>query len=105
MEAALKEACTVPVEIMERAAEGIELCKEYAKNGSKLALSDAGVGVVFCKAALRGASLNVYINTKAMKDAAYAAQINKKTAELLEKYTKLAEEVYTLVENQLSPSV
>jgi formiminotetrahydrofolate cyclodeaminase len=101
MEAALKEACTVPMEIMECAARGIELCAEFAEKGSRLALSDAGVGAIFCQAALRGAGLNVFINTKAMKDRAYAGKINKAADGLLAKYTDLAGKVYSLVEDQL----
>lgn len=97
MESALKEACSVPLEIMKKCAEAIELHKEYAEKGSALAVSDAGVGVVFCKAALQGASLNVFINTKAMKDKEYADKINFEAKNLLAKYEKIADEVYSEV--------
>ncbi len=59
-----------------------------------MAVSDAGVGVAFCKAALQGASLNVFINTKAMKDKAYADKINREARSLLTKYEKIADEIY-----------
>jgi formiminotetrahydrofolate cyclodeaminase len=101
MEEALKTACSVPVEIMEKCAEAIKLHKEYAEKGSKLAVSDAGVGVVFCKAALQGASLNVYINTKAMTNRAYAEEINQKTNKLLAEYEALADKIFIDVKNQL----
>ena len=94
MEAALKEACSVPMEIMEKCCEAIELIVEFGAKGSKLAISDAGVGAAFCKAALKGASLNVYINTKSMADRAYAEELNKKADAMLEKYTKIADETY-----------
>ena len=68
MEIVLKDACSVPMEIMEKCCEAIEVIVEFAAKGSKLAISDAGVGAAFCKAALKGASLNVYINTKSMAD-------------------------------------
>lgn len=97
MESALKEACSVPLEIMKKCAEAIELHKEYAEKGSTLAVSDAGVGVAFCKAALQGASLNVFINTKAMKDKEYADKINFEAKNLLTKYEKIADEVYSEV--------
>ena len=54
----LKDACAVPMEIMEKCCEAIDVIEEFAAKGSALAISDAGVGVVFCKAALLGASLN-----------------------------------------------
>ena len=59
MEIVLKDACSVPMEIMEKCCEAIDLIEEFAAKGSALAISDAGVGAAFCKAALEGASLNV----------------------------------------------
>jgi len=97
MEAALKDCCSVPIEIMRACAKAIELCDEFAKKGSSLALSDAGVGVVFCKAAMQGASLNVYINTKWMNDKAAAAAFEAESDELLNKYCALADDVYNSV--------
>ena len=64
----LKDACSVPMEIMEKSCEAIDIIAEFAAKGSALAISDAGVGAAFAKAALKGASLNVYINTKSMAD-------------------------------------
>ena len=97
MEIVLKDACSVPMEIMEKCCEAIEVIVEFAAKGSTLAISDAGVGAAFCKAALKGASLNVYINTKSMKDREYAEELNKKADAMLEKYTKIADETFDSV--------
>lgn len=94
MEIVLKDACSVPMEIMERCCEAIDLIEVFAEKGSTLAISDAGVGATFCKAALEGASLNVFINTKSMKNREYADELNKKADEMLSVYTKKAEEIY-----------
>jgi len=104
MEACLREACSVPMEIMVKCCEAIELQKEFAAKGSSLAISDAGVGVAFCKAALQGASLNVFINTKSMTDKAYAAELNKKAFEMLDKYVPMADEIYQSVFDRLKPA-
>ena len=104
MEACLREACSVPMEIMVKCCEAIELQKEFAAKGSSLAISDAGVGVAFCKAALQGASLNVFINTKSMTDKAYAAELNKKCFDMLDKYVPMADEIYTGVFDRLKPA-
>lgn len=101
MEMCLKEACSVPLEIMEKCCDAIELHREFAQKGTAIAISDVGVGVVFCKAALMGASLNVFINTKAMTDRIYADQINEKTNAMLAKYTALADEIYASVQSRL----
>ncbi len=97
----LKDACSVPMEIMEKCCEALDLIVEFAAKGSALAISDAGVGAAFCKAALLGASLNVFINTKSMADKEYAAELNAKADAMLEKYTKIADEVFESVNARL----
>ncbi len=97
LEKALKDACVVPIEIMEKCAESIEIIQEFAENGSRLAVSDAAAGAVFAKAAMQGASLNVYINTKSMQDRECAKELNDKADELLGRYPALADEVYKSV--------
>ena len=101
LEEATRVACTVPIEIMEKCCIAIDMQREFAAKGSRLAVSDAGVGVEFCKAALKGASLNVFINTKAMKDRDYANDINERANEMLAKYTKAADEIFDSVLAQL----
>ena len=101
MEIVLKDACSVPMEIMEKCCQALDLIVEFAAKGSALAISDAGVGAAFCKAALQGASLNVYINTKSMKNREYAEELNQKEHAMLEKYTKIADEVFASVLGRL----
>ena len=101
MEAALKTACGVPLEIMKKCCEAIELIEEFAAKGSRLALSDAGVGAAFCKAALYGASLNVFINTKAMVDRECADKFNKEAEDMMAEYGARAEEVFDKVKGSL----
>ena len=101
MEIVLKDACAVPMEIMEKCCEDIDVIKEFAAKGSALAISDAGVGAAFCKAALQGASLNVYINTKSMANKEYAAELNAKADAMLEKYVPMAEEIFQSVLGRL----
>lgn len=77
MEGCLRDACSVPMDIMRRCCEVIDLIGVFAEKGSVLAVSDAGVAAACCKGALKGASLNVYINTKSMKNREYAEELNK----------------------------
>ena len=60
-----------------------------------MALSDIGVGVLFARSALESSSLNVYINTKCMKDRKLAEEMNQKTDMLIEEARKLEEKIYT----------
>jgi formiminotetrahydrofolate cyclodeaminase len=101
MEAALKDACSVPMDIMRACSKSIDVIAEFAVKGSALAISDAGVGVAFAKAALMGASLNVFINTKSMTDKAYAAKIESEADGLLNKYCELADKIYESVISRL----
>lgn len=94
MEVCLKDACSVPMKIMEKCCEAIELHKEFAEKGTAIAISDVGVGVACCRAALLGASLNVFINTKSMTDKEYATEMNEKAEKMIETYTKMADEIF-----------
>ncbi len=94
MEEALKLACSVPLEIAELSVKAIKLHARLLPIGSRLAVSDVGVGVTLCRSALLGAVLNIYINTKSMADRQYADEINKKAKNLTDEGTKLADEVY-----------
>lgn len=97
MEAALRVACEPPLGIMRAAAKAIDLHARMAQMGSALAISDVGVGVACCKAALQGASLNVFINAASMADRAYADDIEAEADALLETYCARADEVYASV--------
>ena len=103
MERVLKEACSVPMEIMEKCCEAIDLIEVFANKGSVIAISDAGVGAAFLKGALEGASLNVFINTKSMADRGYAQQLNQKANEMLEVFGKKAEQIFLEVKQRLCP--
>jgi len=104
MEDALKLACTVPMDIMRLCARAIELHEEFAKKGSVLALSDAGVGAIFCKAALQGASLNVFINTQSMTDKGYAGSIEAEADAILGKYCIMADDIFNSVTGRIRKS-
>ena len=97
MEEALKLANSVPLKIMEKALEAIDLHEELAAKGTRIAISDVGVGVLFCKSALMGASLNVYINTSLMKDKAFAEDTNKNADRMIAEGSKKADAIYAEV--------
>ena len=97
MEEATIIACSTPMHIMELCCEAIDCIKVFADKGSRLAVSDAGCGAVCCKAALQAASLNVFINTKSLKNRAVAEEMNAKAIGMLDKYCALADEIFESV--------
>ena len=101
-QAALVDACAVPLEIMGACAKVIVLCEFMAHNGSVMALSDAGVAALFAQAALEGASLNIIINAQSLEDEAIAADFMTKQRVLIETYGNKARETYLFVRAQLT---
>lgn len=101
MEEALKTGASVPMDIMRTCGKALDVIKEFADKGSRLAISDAGCAAACCRAAIRAASLNVFINTKSMKDREYAESLNAEADMLLEKYNKLADQIFASVEERL----
>ncbi len=102
LELCLKDAAGVPAEIAELSAQVIDMQAEFAAKGSTLMISDAGVGVIFARAALQGAILNVKVNTRLMKDREYAAKLDARMDELAGTYIPRADEVYDRVLGKLS---
>lgn len=97
METALRMACSVPMNIMRKCGEALDVIAEFAEKGSQVVISDAGCGAIACGSALQAAALNVFINTKSMKDRDYAERLNEEAEALIEKYAKHADEIYKVV--------
>ena len=97
LEEATMVACQVPMKIMELCCESLDAIAVFAEKGSRLAVSDAGCGAVCVKAALQAASLNVFINTKTLKNREAAEEMNKKCLDMLDKYGALADKIFETV--------
>lgn len=101
MEEALNTACSVPVMIMEKSYQMLLLLGEYADKGLKIAISDVAVSSVMLRAAISGASVNVYINTKIMKDRNKAEGLNSHCDDLMQKGMDLADKIFERIEKKL----
>lgn len=101
METALYDASIVPLQIMETVFEAMKCLKILGEKGSRLAVSDVGVGILFAEAALEGASLNVFINTNMMKNNEQAEELNGMADRLISEGRKLKEDVYRNVMGQI----
>ena len=84
LEEATITACAVPMHIMELCCEAIDCVAVFAAKGSRLAVSDAGCA----------ASLNVFINTKTLKNRDVAEDMNRHANVMLNKYGQLADEIF-----------
>ncbi|MDO4923502.1 MAG: cyclodeaminase/cyclohydrolase family protein [Peptococcaceae bacterium] len=93
MEEALLTASLAPLEIMDTALECAHVLEVLVEKGSRLAISDVGVGIYFAQAAIEGASLNVYINTKMMKDRTRADALNDRADAIIREGAALKEKI------------
>lgn len=93
MEEALLTASLAPLEIMDTALECAHVLEVLVEKGCRLAISDVGVGIYFAQAAIEGASLNVYINTKMMKDRTRAEALNDRADAIIREGAALKEKI------------
>ena len=103
MEAALKNAAEAPLCIMKTIVDTMEMIRVLGEKGRRLAVSDAGVAILFAQAALEGASLNIFINTKMMKDQEEAERLNYLADQLIATGKELKETTYDAVLNGIRP--
>ena len=59
-----------------------------------VAFHAAGCGAVIVKSALQAASLNVFINTKSLKNREVAEDMNRQANVMLNKYCSVADEIF-----------
>lgn len=97
----LKAAAEVPLAIMKKCCEALDLITVYADKGSVLAVSDAGCAASLCRAAMESAALNVYINTKSMADRQLAETLNREVCAMLQEYSQKADAIYQSVSGRL----
>ena len=72
IESATKYACLVPHKVMQISYESLDMLGVMIEKGNQNSVTDAGVGVLCVKTAVRGAYFNVLVNAKGLKDKAWA---------------------------------
>ena len=97
LETALLEAALTPLELMEKISGLLPLLEELSQKGSRLAVSDVGVAAALTEASIKGAVMNVYVNTRLMKNREKAEELNYRAQGLLEQVRKGSSLVYEAV--------
>lgn len=101
MEPLLENAALVPLNIMNKVVELIFVLQKLSNQCSNLVISDVGVAIICSKACLESAALNVYINTKFMKNLDRAKKINSEVQALIDKAQPVIEDIDIRVKNFL----
>ena len=77
MDAALRVACYVPTDVLYTCEDVAGLLAPLAEHGLRGAVSDVGVGLELCRAAMRAARMNILINASIMPDEVFAMTLRR----------------------------
>ena len=101
LQAATKYAIEVPLSTMRLSLESFDIIKAMAEIGNPNSVSDAGVGALCARAAVRGAYLNVKINASGFDDKDFIEKTLKEAAEIVKKSAFFEEEILNIVESKM----
>lgn len=87
IQAALRRATEVPLQVAEAALQVLELAGTAARRGNPDMRTDAGVGALLARSAALGALMNAKINLAGLKDRNVAAQMEARIEKLRQKAT------------------
>ena len=94
-------AMMVPLKVMRLACDSIEVMLAMVQTGNPNSVSDAGVGAICARAAVRGAWLNVKINAAGLGDKEKVEEILAEAAGIAAKAELLEEEILEIVDEKL----
>lgn len=99
---ATKFAIEIPFKVMETAFESMETIKAMAEIGNPNSVSDAGVGALCARTAIRGAYLNVKINSASYKDKNFVDEILKKGEDIENQAEIVENEIMKIVNEKIA---
>ena len=91
LEEATKNAIVAPLAMMDACADVIELLDEMLEKCNRMMISDVACGAILAGAAMKAASLNVFVNTRSLQDRLKASEYEMTADRLLEDYLPMSE--------------
>lgn len=101
IQTATRHAAEVPLETVRCSYEVFDLCRAMAQEGNPASVSDAGVGALAARAAVRGAALNVRINAASLADKAVAEALINEATDYEEKAERMEQEILAIVNGKI----
>lgn len=101
MDSATRLAINVPLEVMRASAACMPLLEEMARSGNPASASDAGVGALAARAAVRGAGMNVRINLVDMEDSQFKTDCLSEADRIESEAERAEEQILSLVRQNL----
>ncbi len=98
IEAATKYACLVPFKVMQTSNTSLEMLGAMIEKGNQNSVTDAGVGVLCVKTAVRGAYFNVLVNAKGLNDKVWADKMIADAKTLLAQHQQKVDALLAKVE-------
>ncbi|HHL52649.1 MAG TPA: glutamate formimidoyltransferase, partial [Flammeovirgaceae bacterium] len=98
---ATRYATEVPFRVLETAYESMEVMEAMAATGNPNSITDAGVGALCARAAVRGALLNVKINAAGLDDKDFARDIVARGEAVAKKAAEREAAIMQVVEEKL----
>src|SRR5262249_24184101 len=99
--AANKGATLVPLDVMKRSLDALELAELMVEKGNPSSLSDAEVAGLMAGAGASGAYYNVLINLQGLEDENFCAQTIREAKDLYEQSRRRAEALRSAVLSKL----
>jgi glutamate formiminotransferase/formiminotetrahydrofolate cyclodeaminase len=97
----IKKATEVPLKTMRECYKALELARVVAEKGNVNSISDAGVAALTANTGVQGASLNVMINMKFIKDNDFIEKVTDEVIELTRKSSELNNEIMRIVTQKI----
>jgi glutamate formiminotransferase/formiminotetrahydrofolate cyclodeaminase len=102
IENASKYAMEIPFRVMKKSLESMEVIKAMAEIGNPNSVSDAGVGALCARAAVRGAYMNVRINASGLNDKKFVNKLIDEGEQIEAKALELENEIIKIVDGKIS---
>lgn len=101
IQAGTKKAMEVPFKVMQLAHSSLPLIRQMAETGNPNSVTDAGVGALCARAAVRGAFLNIQVNATGLDDKDFAAQILAEGQKMVDAADREEMEILGIVNGKL----
>ena len=102
VQTAMRGAIEVPLRVMEVAVDALAVARQMAEEGLPSSVSDAGVGALCARTAIRGAGYNVRINLSGLEDEAYRREVRARADDLERRAEALEREALAFVDRKIT---
>ena len=102
IEEATRHAIEVPFRVLKRAFDTFELARTMVETGNPNSVTDAAVGALCARAAVRGAWLNVLVNVSGLNDKSWAEPILEEGKKLVAQADRLCDEIVRMTEEKIA---